>query len=158
MLDGRNARNFLTGPIHAVSRLFLNLCVFDLLLLAFLGDYPKKRGFCEGSKNAEVLLELSGETLQEQTSRLHIAVSHGLADGFSGMPLLQDAASGSVGCPQMPLLRALWSLLDGSWGSLKGSWECWLFRLVGFCSGFSFAASSFWPSSARLATEIESRS
>ena len=24
--------------------------------------------------------------------------------------------------PNVPLLRALWSLLDGIWGSLKGSW------------------------------------
>ncbi|CAE7235011.1 unnamed protein product, partial [Symbiodinium sp. KB8] len=49
LLDGRNARNFLTGPLHAV------------------------------------LLELPG-----MGARLHIAVSHGLSDGFSGMPLLQD--------------------------------------------------------------------
>eukprot|EP00439_Symbiodinium_sp_Y106_P003580 s4711_g1.t1 len=49
LLDGRNARNFLTGPLHAI------------------------------------LLELPG-----MGARLHIALSHGLSDGFSGMPLLQD--------------------------------------------------------------------
>ena len=26
------------------------------------------------------------------------------------------------GPPNVPLLKALWSLLDGIWGSLKGSW------------------------------------
>lgn len=50
LLDGRNAREFLVNPIHAV-----------LLTDAETG----KR-------------------------RLHIAVSHGLSDGFSGLPLLQD--------------------------------------------------------------------
>ena len=28
--------------------------------------------------------------------------------------------------PNVPLLRALWSLLDGIWGLLKGSWGCWI--------------------------------
>ena len=28
-----------------------------------------------------------------------------------------------TGTPNVPLLRALWSLLDGIWGVLKGSWE-----------------------------------
>ena len=27
--------------------------------------------------------------------------------------------------PNVPLFRALWSLLDGIWGLLKGSWGCW---------------------------------
>ena len=31
--------------------------------------------------------------------------------------------------PNVPLLRALWSLLDGIWGVLKGSWGCWYFCL-----------------------------
>ena len=50
LLDGRNGRQFLENPMHAV-------------LL----------------KDAE-----TGK------SRLHLAVSHGLSDGFSGLPLLQD--------------------------------------------------------------------
>ena len=54
LLDGRNARQFLTGPMHAV------------------------------------LLELPGTSGEPEMARLHIAVSHGLSDGFSGMPLLQD--------------------------------------------------------------------
>ena len=48
LLDGRNGRQVLENPIHAV----------------LLKDSRK--------------------------SRLHLAVSHGLADGFSGLPLLQD--------------------------------------------------------------------
>ena len=50
LLDGRNGRQFLENPIHAV-------------------------------------LLKDGETGK---CRLHIAVSHGLSDGFSGLPLLQD--------------------------------------------------------------------
>ena len=50
LLDGRNGRQFLENPIHAV----------------LLTD--AETGKC----------------------RLHIAVSHGLSDGFSGLPLLQD--------------------------------------------------------------------
>lgn len=50
LLDGRNGREFLVNPIHAV----------------LLTD--AETGKC----------------------RLHIAVSHGLSDGFSGLPLLQD--------------------------------------------------------------------
>eukprot|EP00435_Cladocopium_sp_Y103_P019909 s968_g4.t2 len=50
LLDGRNGRQFLENPIHAV-----------LLTDADTGK-----------------------------CRLHIAVSHGLSDGFSGLPLLQD--------------------------------------------------------------------
>ena len=36
--------------------------------------------------------------------------------------------------PNVPLLRAFWSLLDGIWGVLKGSWGCWIVTLVTTCT------------------------
>ena len=59
--------------------------------------------------------------------------------------------------PNVPLLRALWSLLDGIWGVLKGSWgvlvrgQLWevlrLGGLVGILSGLTKSSehpSSWW--------------
>ena len=43
--------------------------------------------------------------------------------------------------PNVPLLRALWSLLDGISGVLKGSWGCWMghiFDYVGSIWEFEF--------------------
>ena len=43
-----------------------------------------------------------------------------VADNQPGLPRL----------PNVPLLRALWSLLDGIWGLLKGSWKVYVLNLV----------------------------
>lgn len=61
LLDGRSARHFLRTPLHAV-------------LLRAPGN--KGAEACEGG--------------QPGTSLLHVAVNHGLCDGFSGLPLLRD--------------------------------------------------------------------
>ena len=36
--------------------------------------------------------------------------------------------------PNVPLLRALWSLLDGIWGSLKGSWGVLVYHIYIYVS------------------------
>ena len=42
--------------------------------------------------------------------------------------------------PNVPLLRALWSLLDGIWGLLKGSWGVLVMGLGEFLGTFSTSA------------------
>eukprot|EP00931_Biecheleriopsis_adriatica_P101854 TRINITY_DN76919_c0_g1_i1.p1 TRINITY_DN76919_c0_g1~~TRINITY_DN76919_c0_g1_i1.p1 ORF type:complete len:1901 (-),score=386.51 TRINITY_DN76919_c0_g1_i1:21-5576(-) len=71
LLDGRNGRHFSEGPFHAV-----------LLQLPAQSTLPASAEEGPGSRAQEAEVPVA--------SRLHLAVSHGLCDGFSGTPLLQD--------------------------------------------------------------------
>ena len=62
-----------------------------------------------------------------------------MAQGMMGWPLRETHKQNSSSVasqptpPNVPLLRALWSLLDGIWGLLKGSWGVLEIEQVMFC-------------------------
>ena len=58
--------------------------------------------------------------------------------------ILLGAFGGPGKPPNVPLLRALWSLLDGIWGLLKGSWGVLVVHQIGIRQGDGICPPMVW--------------